>query len=481
MAESRWRQCALPCGEPLLRSTGLQADTRCVGVFEWAAVSAVARTATSAADEKPLWLGGEGTLASGADVMPLMLTPDELNPKMTLYYGVNQGNRLLLPAGKSLTGSDIASLRSACRDQMIYILDPTLDESVEFQDDRRDRDVARAAKKQLLQALTGVRSKFAAQLSLKEMDLRGVHEAVADVVEYIRTNSVAAAVLTEGRDPSHYLAEHSSNVFYLALVLGNAIRGYVQRARADAVSKSSRIPTPPLNLTPLALAALFQDVSLWPMEHLYRSCAPLTAEQREMVREHPDASAEMLPAGIPDLTIEAVRMHHENVDGSGYPYGLVGDEISLFAKILRICDAFDAATAVRIHARPKSPVRVLAEMTLGCYSRLYDPQLLKVFSHLVQPYPIGAKVKLSVGGYGVVVRHNKKDPFRPIIIIAFDEHGERIRKQDYIGPFDLAQTAEIQIQSFRGEDVSDLYNNETQANEPLVLNEFSTLFDSAYP
>ena len=413
--------------------------------------------------------------------MPLLLSPDELWPDMQIYSPVVWGHRVLLPAGKLLTSADVAALRRKYPDIQIQVADPELDEVVAFSDDTQDREVARKAQRQLFQALSGVKDKFAAQMSLKGMDLTGLHEAVAGLVEYIRHNPVAAAILSQHVGTGHYLTDHATNVFYLALVLGNAVREYVQRARNEAESRLGQPAEPPLNLMPLGLAAMFQDVSLWPLESLYETSAPLTAEQRQLVHSHPLTSAESLPPGTPAATEAAVRMHHESFDGSGYPQGLAGDEIHLFARILRICDAFDAATATTVYGPAKSPARALGEMTLGACACFYDPLLLKVFSHLIQPFPIGAKLRLACGRCAVVVRYGDIDPFKPIVLIAFDQNGVRLPRREMEGPYPLDRHPELRIQSFRGEDLSDLYSGDLAQSEPLVLTEFATLFESTYP
>lgn len=413
--------------------------------------------------------------------MPLLLGTDELRPNMRLARPVTVGQRILLPVGQVLNGADCDALHSNYPKLLVHIADPMLDEMVAFADDTRDREVARAAKRQLVHTLSGVRKKFAAHMSLKHMDFRGMHEAVAQVVRYIRDNPVAAAILSSHAGVEHYLTEHPANVFYLSLVLGSAVRGYVQRARAQCPSWHCYESQPPLDLTPLALAALFQDISLWPLEGLYATCAPLTPEQRELVHRHPITSAKLLPDDIPKATEMAVRTHHENFDGSGYPYGLPGHQTHILARMLRICDAFDAATSVRVYARAKSPARVLGEMTRGPYAQFYDPLLLKVFSHLVQPFPIGAKLRLDCGRYAVVVRYGQKDSFLPVVVIAFDRDGSRLGPGSIEGPYALDQHPKIRIHSFAGEDLSDLYSDELESTEPLVLTEFATLLESSYP
>ena len=62
-------------------------------------------------------------------------------------------------------------------------------------------------------------------------------------------------------------------------------------------------------------------------------------------------------------------MHHEKIDGSGYPFGKIGDEIDLFSMIVEICDIYEAMTADRIYRARISPLQVLDQFdnkVFGC-------------------------------------------------------------------------------------------------------------------
>ncbi len=80
---------------------------------------------------------------------------------------------------------------------------------------------------------------------------------------------------------------------------------------------------------------------------------PLTAAERAEVQRHSAIGAEVLLDISPDLTAlaEGVRAHHERWDGTGYPDGLVGEQIPLFGRIISVADVYDAMTSPR-HYRP---------------------------------------------------------------------------------------------------------------------------------
>ena len=81
----------------------------------------------------------------------------------------------------------------------------------------------------------------------------------------------------------------------------------------------------------------------------------LTPEEREAVKRHPILAAEILrPIQATDEIVEIVLDHHENLDGSGYPRGLRGEEIPLEARILSVADVYSALTEERTYKSPMS-------------------------------------------------------------------------------------------------------------------------------
>ena len=99
-------------------------------------------------------------------------------------------------------------------------------------------------------------------------------------------------------------------------------------------------------------------------------------------------------------------------------------------------------------------VRVLWEMVDGPTREHFDPVITKVLSHMVHPFPMGAKITLSNGMTAVVVRQNRKAPFRPLVIIAFDKKGQRLPKEQLKPPINLQEHGDLKIASYNGEDLS---------------------------
>lgn len=111
---------------------------------------------------------------------------------------------------------------------------------------------------------------------------------------------------------------------------------------------------------------------------------PLTADEWERIKEHPVQGAGVLAsAGWPPEVVRAVRHHHEDYCGSGYPDGLRGEEIPLFARILRVADAYDAMTSKRPYKKPYSHRRAVFELVNGA-GREFDPEVVKAFLEVLR-------------------------------------------------------------------------------------------------
>jgi HD-GYP domain-containing protein (c-di-GMP phosphodiesterase class II) len=113
----------------------------------------------------------------------------------------------------------------------------------------------------------------------------------------------------------------------------------------------------------------------------------LTKEEFGIIKKHPELGVEVLEETGVEFKEELIvtLQHHENDDGSGYPYGLKKDEIHLCGKIARIIDAYDGLTAKRSYAEAIRPFAALKEMKdnmLHCF----DTELFKEFIRFLESY-----------------------------------------------------------------------------------------------
>lgn len=388
-----------------------------------------------------------------------MLRVDELEAGMCLAANVMNRYSLLLSHGHKLQEKDISSLSRVLPDAYIQVIDPLLDQVVEFEDNTQAREVSRHVRHNISNVAQKVSQNIRTGVTLNAENIIGMQKVIKDMLNYLQSNPITTAIVEQSAGWDDYLQEHSANVFYLSMITGNTIRNYIknERERLSAAKTLSHA----MNLTPLATAALFHDIGMVPLERFYHKKEPLTDDEREQIRMHPTTGCEMLPEEIDPMVKLVVRCHHENHNGTGYPQSLPGDEINIFARIIRVADAFSAATADKVYCKARLPAQVLYEMLHSEYRHLYDPVVLRVFANIVQPFPVGAKIKLLSGKWAVVVRHNQKDPFKPHIVIAFDHLGDPLPSQDLRKTILLGRNQDTMIDSFGGQDMKFL-------NEPVL-------------
>jgi putative nucleotidyltransferase with HDIG domain len=163
-------------------------------------------------------------------------------------------------------------------------------------------------------------------------------------------------------------AEADSEAAYLGVIgaLATALdardpytAGHSQRVADLSVSIGRQMQLPETDLETLRLGALLHDIGkIGVSDAVLRKPGRLTAEEFEQIKLHPTLGARILkPLKFLHAQLTIVELHHERPDGRGYPHGLKGDEIPLFARIVHVADAFDAMTSARAY-RAALPVSV---------------------------------------------------------------------------------------------------------------------------
>ena len=133
-------------------------------------------------------------------------------------------------------------------------------------------------------------------------------------------------------------------------------------------------------------------------------CEPyLTADHRLML-EHPEE------------ILEGVLEHHEWYNGEGYPMRKASDEISLFGRIIKIADSYDAMVSKTPYHKPIVPSDAV-EYIMAMAGVEFDPKLVIQFLDCVAVYPVGCEVVLSTGEHAIVVRNHRGFVLRPRVML----------------------------------------------------------------
>ncbi len=247
---------------------------------------------------------------------------------------------------------------------------------------------------------------------VKRMDIDGCMSVARDIVREIIEKGNVSLDFADLRTFDSYTYSHSVNVAVLCCVLG---MGYGMNEE---------------ELTNLVLAGLIHDIGKLsiPLAILNKP-AQLTPEEFGIIRQHPMESYRMIQDrwDISTYTKIAVRGHHENEDGTGYPDGLIGDRQSIYTKMLHAADAYDALTSKRPYKKGYSSAEAL-EYLMGNCGRLYDTEVVSLMKNYVPQYPKGTEILLSDGRTAIVVRNSGSHNLRPVVRVI--ENGETIDLMD---------------------------------------------------
>ena len=154
----------------------------------------------------------------------------------------------------------------------------------------------------------------------------------------------------------------------------------------------------PPELEQLRVAAQLHDIGkIGIPDGILLKPGPLKAEEYGLVKLHPQIGRRILEkAQTFEELLPIVELHHENFDGTGYPYGLAGDKIPLGARIVRVADSFDAMTTDRAYRPAYRPEAAMREIQ-NCSSTHFDPQVVMAF---VRVFKRSGTMGFMAGGSG---------------------------------------------------------------------------------
>jgi len=293
---------------------------------------------------------------------------------------------------------------------------PAIPEKVSFND-----EVKRAAKI-CAKGKEAVVSMFQEARMGKAIEAEAAMPLVEEISNSILRNPGALISLARLKTADDYTYMHSVAVCALMIALARQL-GLSDEETRDA-----------------GMAGLLHDLgkALIPIEILNKP-GKLTDEEFAIVKTHPEKGHELLltASGVSKITKDVCLHHHEKIDGSGYPKGLNGETMSLFAKMGAVCDVYDAITSNRPYKAGWDPAESIKRMAE--WKGHFDPGVFQAFVKSLGIYPTGSFVRLESGRLGVVIEQGEKSLLTPKVKVFFSS-----KAQAYIKPetIDLARSPE---------------------------------------
>jgi HD-GYP domain-containing protein (c-di-GMP phosphodiesterase class II) len=254
--------------------------------------------------------------------------------------------------------------------------------------DEKHKDLVEHTEKAFNQLKTG-----------SELDLKSIKKDIDKALPDMIRNDDVLMRLSQLKKGDNYTFDHSLRVSILATMIGKWL-GYNEEQLSD-----------------LAQASLLFDIGKLKIPEFILNKPNKTREEEfDIVKKHAQFGYSILlkTEGVTNNIKYSALQHHERLDGSGYPLRLKSGQIHEFAKIIMVCDIFDAMTNTRPYKERTSPFEA-AEYIHWNAGKTLDSKIVYIFLKNLSVFYTGKEVKLSTGEIGRIIYVDVNFPTRPVI------------------------------------------------------------------
>ena len=226
-----------------------------------------------------------------------------------------------------------------------------------------------------------------------------IEEIINEIIHQISLKQDAVIDLINFKAFDDYTFQHSVDVGILSLILGRELK----LKRFELIS--------------LGKAAFFHDIGkMFVPKNILNKPSALTREEFDEVKNHCQYGHNFLKEilKMPKYICDGALSHHERYEGGGYPHGLVGENIPLFARIIAVTDVYDAITSRRVYKDAMNASEAY-EYVMSNVGKHFDPKVAAAFLYKIAPYPVGTLVLLSNGRKAMVMENTSSLMMRPLV------------------------------------------------------------------
>lgn len=306
------------------------------------------------------------------------------------------------------------------------LLAPGTTDFVPFAPDMPLKEAVKASEEIYARSTSVIKDFLQASHSGKEIKLDPITGVIDSVVDCVTHNHNALLVMRSLRSADAYTFYHCINVSALAVVFGKSLGCDEEQLRC------------------LGLCGFLHDVGkqFIPLGIL-NAPRKLSKDEFRIIQEHPTIGFQQIMANpvIPEVAKMGILEHHEKADGSGYPFGKRGDEISPMARIITVVDVYDALASNRPY-KTALPLYKVVSILYSMRETAFAPLMAERFIRCLGIYPVGSLVKLSTGNLAIVSDSHQENLLQPQLLVL--PHQKPTKGTDF-QRVELADVPDVQI------------------------------------
>nr|WP_279381213.1 HD-GYP domain-containing protein [Fusibacter tunisiensis] len=169
----------------------------------------------------------------------------------------------------------------------------------------------------------------------------------------------------------------------------------------------------------IGMGALLHDIGKMKIDSsIVHKNSELTEDEYEEMKKHPQLGYDLMKEiyNISPISRQIILLHHEKLNGVGYPLGLEESDIPVHVRVVTICDIFNAITSSRSYKKKMNADEALEVLRVESVYEL-DREIYHHLMKVANIYPAGTLVELSNGQLAIVVKENKEAQTRPVVQI----------------------------------------------------------------